>query len=148
MPMLNDLLKHARRPAVAIAPDRTVQQLAELLVKEKVGAAVVLDGEQLVGIVSERDIVARVVAERRDPDATRVREIMTSSVRTSRDARRGEDVLELMLAGRFRHMPVVDGTGKVVGMLSLRHLLQQRVDELGQKAADLLAFISTDGPGG
>jgi CBS domain-containing protein len=146
--MLNDLLKHARRPAVAIAPDETVQQLAELLVKEKVGAAAVIEGEQLLGIVSERDIVSRVVAERRDPGATLVREIMTTAVRTSRDARKGENVLDLMLAGRFRHMPVVDGAGKVVGMLSMRHLLQQRVDELGQKTADLLAFISTDGPGG
>jgi len=146
--MLNDLLKHARKPAVAIAPDGTVQQLAELLVKEKVGAAVVVEGEQLVGIVSERDIVARVVAEQRDPGATLVRDIMTSAVRTSRDARQGESVLDLMLAGRFRHMPVVDGAGKVVGMLSMRHLLQQRADELGQKTADLLAFISTDGPGG
>ena len=146
--MLNDILKHARRPAVTIAPDGTVRQLAELLMKEKVGAAVVLEGERLVGIVSERDVVTRVVAERRDPDATRVRDIMTSAVRTSRDVRDGEGVLELMLAGRFRHVPVIDDAGKVVGMLSLRHLLQKRVDELGQTAADLFAFISTDGPGG
>src|ERR1700722_11908233 len=114
--MLNDLLKHARRPAVATTPGTTVRELADLLVKEKVGAAVVVEDERLVGIVSERDVIARVVAARRDPDTTFVREIMTPEVRTSLDARKGQHVIDLMLAGRFRHMPVMDSSGKVVGI--------------------------------
>jgi CBS domain-containing protein len=146
--MLNDLLKHARRPAVATTPGSTVRELADLLVRERVGAAVVLEDERLVGIVSERDVIARVLAARRDPDTTLVREIMTSDVRTSLDARKGQPVLDMMVAGSFRHLPVVDAAGKVVGMLSLRHLLQHRVDELDRKTNDLLAFISTDGAGG
>jgi CBS domain-containing protein len=146
--MREDLLKLARRPAVSVGPKATVRQLAELLTSEGVGAAVVLDGDRLVGIASERDVIVRCVAERRDPDETTVAAIMTASVRTTRDAEKSADVLDLMLAGRFRHLPVVDGNGRVVGMLSLRHLLQHRVAELDLKTADLLGFIGADGAGG
>jgi CBS domain-containing protein len=146
--MMEDLLKLARRPAVSVAPEATVQELVELLSREHVGAAVVLDRGKLVGIVSERDVIVRCMVERHDPNATKVAQIMTNDVRTTHDAVKSADVLELMLAGRFRHLPVVDGQGSVVGMLSLRHLLQHRVAELDLKNADLLGFIAADGAGG
>jgi CBS domain-containing protein len=146
--MADNVLKHARTPAISSHPGATVRQLAELLVREQAGAAIVLDGDKLVGIVSERDIVRRVVAARLDPDTTFVHEIMTTAVRTSRDARQGESMSDLMVEGKFRHLPVLDDSGKVVGMLSLRHLLRKRVDELDKKTDELLALISTDGPGG
>jgi CBS domain-containing protein len=145
---MDDLLKLAKSPAVSIGPDATVRDLARLLMKEHVGAAVVLAGERLVGIVSERDVVGRCIAERRDPDVTRVAEIMTTDVRTTRDGRKGEEVLDLMLEGRFRHLPVVDDAGRVRGMLSLRHLLQRRVAELDLENVDLTTFLNADGGGG
>jgi CBS domain-containing protein len=146
--MMEDLLKLAKRPAVSIGPEATVQELVELLSREHVGAAVVLDRGKLVGVVSERDVIVRCMVPKGDPNTTQVAEIMTRDVRTTRDAMKGGDVLEMMVAGKFRHLPVVDAQGSVVGMLSLRHLLQHRVAELDLKNADLLGFIGADGAGG
>jgi CBS domain-containing protein len=145
---MEDLLEIAQRPVVATGPEATVRQLAELLKAERIGAVVVLDGGNLVGIVSERDIVRRVVAERRDPETTRVSEIMITDVRTAHPGMKIPQALEMMDAGRFRHLPLVDAAGAVVGMLSIRHLLRRRMVDLDMKNADLISFISTDGPGG
>jgi CBS domain-containing protein len=145
---MDNLLEQARRPAVAIGPEATVREFAQLLAKERAGAAVVVDRDRLVGIASERDIVSRCVAVRLDPETTRVRDIMTVQVRTTRDAGHSDEVLDLMLAGHFRHLPVLDGDGRVAGMLSLRHLLQRRMNALDLKNVDLLGFIGADGAGG
>jgi CBS domain-containing protein len=145
---MEHLLKLARRPAVTVAPNLTVRQLAKILMIERIGAAVVLDEGVLVGIVSERDVVGRCVAEGRDPDLTRACEIMTLEVRTTRDAVTVDRVAELMHEGRFRHMPVVDAEGHVEGMLSILHVLRRRVARLDLEKDELLNYISVDGPGG
>jgi len=145
---MRELLELARKPSVFVGPQATVRQLAAALMQEAVGAAVVLDGATLVGIVSERDIVTRVVAEGRDPDDTRVSDIMTRDVRTARAGMKIAEALEVMSAGGFRHLPLVDASGAVVGMLSIRHLLKWRLVDLDLKNADLMTYLATDGPGG
>jgi len=145
---MEELLKLARRPAISIAPSATVRQLATLLMTERVGAVVVLESDDLVGIVSERDIVVRCVVEGRDPDSTLVSQIMTTEVRTTHQAVTVDAVFELMFEGRFRHVPVVDAGGKVVGMLSIRDLLRRRLARLDLEKAELLSYISADGAGG
>jgi CBS domain-containing protein len=118
------------------------------LKSEGVGAVAVVDAGALVGIISERDVVVRVVAPGCDPQRTFASEIMTSPVRTVTEDMTSREALELMHQGRFRHLPVLDSTGRLVGMLSVRDLLRDRIDELDLKNADLMAFISADGPGG
>jgi CBS domain-containing protein len=145
---MDALLDLARRPAAHTRPDTTVREAAEMLMKERVGAAVVLDHGRLVGILSERDIVGRVVATGRDPGATLVRDIMTSTVRTARAGMKVAEALELMHDGNCRHLPLVDDKGGVVGMLSIRHLLRARVIDLDLQNADLVRYSSADGPGG
>jgi CBS domain-containing protein len=145
---MEELKSIARCPSASISPDATARQAADLLIAERVGAAVVLEGGKLLGILSERDLVSRVLGARRDPDGTRVSEIMTRDVRTARAGMNLRDALEVMHAGNFRHLPLVDEAGLVVGMLSIRHLLRWRVIELGARNTDLLGFISADGPGG
>jgi CBS domain-containing protein len=73
---------------------------------------------------------------------------MTRDVRTVTESVSVRRALEMMAQGRFRHLPVVDGSGQVVGMLSIRDLVGQRIGELTLKNDDLVAFISTDGAGG
>jgi CBS domain-containing protein len=119
-----------------------------MMLDESIGAMVVLDEGRLVGIISERDIVGRVVSKRRDPDRTLVSDVMTSDVRTITDDHSIESALEIMHRHKFRHLPLVDASGTVIGMVSTRALLRDRVGELSQKNADLLGFISADGPGG
>jgi CBS domain-containing protein len=133
---------------ISTSPDASVFEVAERMGTERIGAMVVLDGGKLVGLISERDIVARVVAKRRAPGDTRVAEIMTTKVQTISEGSSCDDALEMMHRGRFRHLPLTDRGGKVIGMISIRHLIWERMDELALKNADLVAFISTDGPGG
>lgn len=144
-----DLLSVARRPPITIAAGATVRELAKLLLEQKVGASIVLDAAgALVGIVSERDIVTRVVATRADPDTTTVADIMTKDVRTARASETSESALQTMLVGHFRHLPIVDDANKPVGMLSVRHLLREQLGEESRRNADLTNFIAADGPGG
>jgi CBS domain-containing protein len=118
------------------------------MLKEGIGAMTVLEDGRLIGIISERDIVGRVVAQRRDPEMTRVSDVMTTTVRTITDDHSIDRALEIMHQYKFRHLPLIDASGNVIGMVSMRALLRDRVGELSQKNADLMSFISVDGPGG
>jgi CBS-domain-containing membrane protein len=73
---------------------------------------------------------------------------MTRQVRTALATDGSEGALATMLAGQFRHLPIVDEAGVVVGMLSVRDLLREQVGELARHNADLVNFISADGAGG
>jgi CBS domain-containing protein len=146
---MNELLELARRPPITIAPDASARDLAKLLLEHKVGAVIVIDARgALAGIVSERDVVTRVVAKTLDPDKTRVEEIMTKDVRTARPSETSDAALQAMVSGNFRHLPIVDDGGIVIGMLSVRHLLREQVGLLSRRNADLENYISADGPGG
>ncbi len=145
---MENRLEMARRPAVSVGPEATVRQLAQLLAAEHVGAAMVLDGDVLVGIVSERDVLVRILATGRDPDATPVSAIMTTDVRTAPERMKIQEALDVMRIGKFRHLPIVDASRRVLGMLSMRHLLQRRVQDLDLKNADLMTFLAADGGGG
>lgn len=86
-----------------------------------VGALAVLDGTRLVGIISERDVTGRVIAAHRDPMLTLVRGAMTRAPRTLPAHASLVDTLQLMLEGRHRHLPVMQGE-EVIGILSLRDI--------------------------
>ena len=145
---MDRLLEIAKRPAITTTRSATILELCAQMVAEHVGAVAVVDGERLVGIVSERDVVWRVVTQRRDVEKTTVGDIMTTTVRTAQAHMKVSEVIQIMHDGRFRHLPLVDNEGHVIGMLSVRHLLRRRLEELDLKNADLVNFISADGPGG
>jgi CBS domain-containing protein len=136
------------RRVVSTHPRATARVASEAMVAEETGAIVVLDEGKLVGIISERDIVGRVVAKGLDPQEVSVSEVMTRDPRTVTEDMTVRGALEMMARGRFRHLPVVNTSGQVIGMLSIRDLVRQRIGELTLKNDDLVAFISADGPGG
>jgi CBS domain-containing protein len=136
------------RRVVSTHPRATARVVSEAMVAEETGAIVVLDEGKLVGIISERDIVGRVVAKGLDPQKVCVSEVMTRDPRTVTEDMTVRGALEMMARGRFRHLPVVNTSGQVIGMLSIRDLVRQRIGELTLKNDDLVAFISADGPGG
>jgi CBS domain-containing protein len=144
-----ELVAIANRSPISIPPTATVRAAALLMTEHRIGAAVVLDERgALVGIVSERDIVMRVVARKADPDTTLVSAIMTKEVRTARDSDSPESAMQTMSVGHFRHLPIVDEKGVVVGVLSVRDLLAEQLGALSRRNADLVNFISADGGGG
>jgi len=141
-------VKEFVRRVVITHPRATARVVAEAIVTERTGAVVVLEDGKLAGIISERDIVGRVVAKGLDPANVAVADVMTRDVRTVTENISVRRALEMMAQGRFRHLPVVNAAGHVTGMLSMRDLVSQRIGELTLKNDDLVAFISTDGPGG
>jgi CBS domain-containing protein len=102
----------------------------------------------LRGIFTERDLMLRVVLRHRNPKSTRVSEVMTSPAETITDATPEEDALVHMVERHVRHLPIVSTRGELKGMLSLRNLLEHRVDELARELHSLDQYLSNDGPGG
>ena len=105
-----------------IGPEVTVLQAARRMTAGKVGALAVIEGDRLVGIFSERDLMTRVVAEGRDPAATRVRDVMTQDLVVADADETADACLNRMKQLHVRHLPVV-ANNKLVGMLSVRNLL-------------------------
>ena len=118
------------------------------MMSARVGAVAVVDGDKLVGIISERDVVGRVVVEGRDPDKTLVADVMTTQVKTAREGMTVGQALEVIHHGRFRHLRLVDAEGRLVGIVSVRLLLRLLVEELDMFNAVLVNFFSADGAGG
>ena len=114
---IGDLI--ADRGLVQLAPTSTAREAAMLMAQRSVGAVAVIEGEELVGIFTERDLLTRVVAVGREPDHVALAEVMTRQPQTVDSRRSLVHGLSLMLANRHRHLPVFDN-GRVVGMLSCR----------------------------
>jgi CBS domain-containing protein len=107
---------------VSLTPKHTIREAAVVLSSHNIGAAPILEEEQLVGILSERDILQRVVATGRQPDTVLVADVMTRSPQTVSMEASLVEALSLMIAAKFRHLPVLDQHGHVIGMLSMRDI--------------------------
>lgn len=146
--MEKSLPSRALKPVVGVGRGATVMDAIRAMVEKKVGAVVVLDGDRLLGVFTERDVVIRVVLERRDPEKTPVAEVMTSAVKTVSEDTDRKLARRMMIDNHIRHLPVVDAAGKVVAMLSMRHLLRAEVSDLEQTVWALVADTAADGAGG
>lgn len=105
-----------------------VVDAARLMRTQKVGAVLVVEGERLVGIFTERDALFRVVAEGRDPRTTLVGEVMTANPTTIDADKPFARAMELMHAGRFRHVPVVED-GRAIGIVSSRDAMGPELEQ-------------------
>ncbi len=114
----------------------------------KVGSVLVVDGDRLLGIFSERDVMLRVVLEGRHPEYTTVEEVMTSSLLTISPETTGDGALRIMHQSHIRHLPVVDNKGRVLAVVSMRSLLQEKIEELNIQLDSLESYITADGIGG
>jgi CBS domain-containing protein len=113
---------------VTATSELTVAQAARLMKEKRIGALLVLDGARLSGIFTERDALFRVIAEGRDPEKTRLAEVMTANPRTITADRPFGHALHLMHEGGFRHVPVVD-QDRPVGVVSARDALGPELEE-------------------
>ena len=142
------LLTLARVPPLIVEPDISVMEAVGAMARDRVGAVVVVTAGRLQGIFTERDVMLRVVQQSRDPRATLVRDVMTADVRTVIDASTSEEAIEIMLTEHLRHLPVLGKDGKVLGLLSIRALLEDRVQDLSREVSSLEQYLGNDGPGG
>ena len=114
---------------VAVAPATPIIEAVRLMKERHIGALMVVESDRLVGILSERDVVFRVVAEERDAKSTRVADVMTANPETIRPEKPFGHALHIMCEGGFRHVPVVDAQGRAVGMVSARDALDLEEQE-------------------
>jgi CBS domain-containing protein len=142
------LVKLAHKPIVSIGPGARVIDAINLMLERRVGAALVLDGTKPVGIFTERDVMAKVVAKRTDPETTPITALMTAPVELISSRATPTEALRIMVERHFRHLPVVDEAGHLVGMLSMRHLMRDQIRRLEDQVGALENYIGTEGISG
>jgi len=118
----------------------TVAAVARRMADLQVGAILVLNGGELRGVFSERDLMKRVVLEKRDPETTTVREVMSTGLATVDEMATVEDAMAAMEAHSCRHLPVMRGS-KVVAFLSMRDLMHYEVAQKTEELSHMRAYI-------
>ena len=109
----------------------TVEVAVQTMTEKSVGAVAVIDEHGVVaGMFTERDVLAKFVLSGRDPRTTPVRELMSPIVEMATEETTPSEALQVMLEQHYRHMPIVDAHGKVLGICSIRNILEARVDDL------------------
>ena len=123
MDTIDDILQDKGYHVHFIGPRATVHQAVDLMCARRVGALLVADSQATFGIISERDVLARVILERRDPSDTRVEQVMTKAVAVVRPTTKAREAMAVMTERRCRHLPVVTD-GAVIGLVSIGDLVR------------------------
>jgi CBS domain-containing protein len=145
---VNAILKQKSQttgPAVVTTPSNaTLMEAARKLAQHKIGAIVVtsVDGT-VAGILSERDIVRRLAEAGPDILSAPVRDVMTRNVVTCTAESSIDDLMTKMTRGRFRHLPVVDASGRLTGIISIGDVVKVHVEEIEHEASALREYISS-----
>ncbi|WP_372800646.1 CBS domain-containing protein [Paracoccus seriniphilus] len=127
---------------VTIRPEATLAEAAKVLCEQRIGAIVVSeDGKTPAGILSERDIVKQLGLKGPEVLSTTINEVMTREVQTCVTGDDAMSVLERMTEGRFRHMPVVDENGHMLGLVSIGDAVSGRLKELSAEKEALTGMI-------
>ena len=122
-----------------IDADQTVEYAARMLKQENVGLAPVVEGNRLVGTLTDRDIVVRVVAEGRDPKTVKTREVASKDIVTIDPEQDLDEALRLMASHQVRRLPVVEEDGRVVGVLAQADVAQEAKEK---KVGEMVEEIS------
>ncbi len=134
------VLKKKGNKVWSLSPQATVLDALHLMADKGLGAVLVMEGDKLVGIFSERDYARRGVLMGRGVDAT-MEEMMTSPVLAIDPERTMEDVQEIMTERHFRHLPVMEN-GKVIGLISIGDVVKSIIDEQANQISGLENYIT------
>jgi len=141
MKQISDLLNHKGRDIWSLSPDATVYEAIDQMAQKGVGALLVMEGEKLVGIVSERDYARKVILKGKASRETQVHEIMSSPVICARPNLTVEQTMALMTENRVRHLPVVVEE-KVVGVISIGDVVRGIIDDQEFHIHELTKYIT------
>jgi|SRR4051812_41866312 CBS domain-containing protein len=141
MEQIHDLIKD--REVYYVETGRSVLETVRYMVERNIGAVAVVNGENLVGIFSERDLMRRVVSEGRDPGKTTVGEVMTADPLVVSPNEQIKDCMRLMKENSFRHLPVCDAR-RLKGLISLRDLILHDLNEKEGEVQMMRAYISSN----
>ncbi|MBB3806716.1 CBS domain-containing protein [Xanthomonas arboricola] len=142
MQTVRQLLGTKQVEVFAVAADAAVIEAIRLMAEKGIGAVLVMDGQRLVGIVSERDYARKVVLHDRSSSTTSVAEIMSGEVVTVSPSDSVERCMQLMTDGRFRHLPVVEN-GRVQGVVSIGDLVKAVIETQQRDIDQLQRYIAS-----
>jgi CBS domain-containing protein len=132
------LLQWCDEGPATVSLEASVEDAVRMMTDKAVGAVAVIDEHGVVaGMFTERDVLTKFALSGRDPKNTPVRELMSPMVEMATEETTPAEALQVMLECHYRHMPIVDAHGKVLGICSIRNILEARLD-------DLLAQLDTN----
>lgn len=143
MKTLKQMLADKSRPLAVVAPSDTVFHALSVMAANNVGALLVLDGEQLVGVFSERDYARKIILQGKTSKETLVREIMSDKVAYVTPSSTVDECMALMTEKHFRHLPVLSDDGAVVGMVSIGDLVKETISSQQFLIAELERYIAS-----
>jgi CBS domain-containing protein len=141
MKTVAELLRAKPARVVKVTPDQSVLEAIKILATENIGAAMVMNGDRLAGIMSERDYTRKVILKGREAETTKVEEIMTPNVVVVNPRTKARDCMAIMTEKNIRHLPVVDD-GRVIGMVSIRDIVGDIIADQDFTIEQLEHYIS------
>ena len=143
---IDEILHQKRGDLYTISPDATVFDAIELMAEKNIGALLVMTGNRLAGVVSERDYTRKVALNGKSSRETRVREIVTTPVIAVSPSHTVEQCMRLMTENRVRHLPVLEHD-EVVGIVSIGDLVNWTISAQSVTITQLESYISGQYPG-
>lgn len=141
MKLVQHLLDSKGKDVISIGGDASVFDAIKLMADRGIGSLLVMDGDDLVGIVTERDYARKVIIKGRSSESTPVADIMTPNPFTASPAQSVNDCMSMMSEKRIRHLPVVQDA-RVVGMISIGDLVQAIISDQKEEIEQLEQYIS------
>jgi len=137
-----NILEMCDSEAASVPMEATAEQAIRTMLDRHVGAVAVIDEHlRVAGIFTERDVLRRLALGEHDPKKLSVHEIMTTPVEMATRSTTPGEALATMVERHYRHLPIVDDDGKLLGMLSIRNLLQARIDALSSQLDQARAIV-------
>ncbi len=145
MPVILDVIRKKGSQVWSVAPDATVFEALQLMAEKQVGALLVMQGDRILGIISERDCIRKLDLQGRTARETRVADIMTSNVLYAEAGESLEECMAVMTEKRIRHLPVFKN-GHLAGMVSIGDILKEIISEQKIIISQLEHYISGGKP--
>jgi len=142
MSKVSQILERKGGRVIAVGKDSPVLETIRLMAEQHIGAVLVMDGDELVGIASERDYARKVILQGRSSSDTPVSLIMSAPVICVTPADSVTDCMSIMTERHVRHLPVLDG-GRLVGVVSIGDLVKELIEEQKQEITYLQAYIAS-----
>lgn len=147
MDRIEDILDFKGRTVHTVAPEATVSEAVEYMCAHHIGSVIAKHADEPVGILTERDVMTRVVLRRRNPAEMLVKEAMTQKLICVRLDTRVARARAIMTEHRCRHLPVQDGAGRLVGLVSIGDLVREMAQEQVTEIRFLTEYIRGAYPG-
>ena len=141
MKTISQFLEQSKRPVYSVAPSATVREALEIMAQHNIGALLVIDGQTLEGIFSERDSARKVVLKGKSSSDAKVSEIMTSKVITINTKHTIDQCMQIMTDNHIRHLPIVNDEN-VMGLISIGDVVREMIAYQKSMIEQLQSYIA------